>query len=119
MLIRFEVVTDEELNHPGLCLDDVTIPELGYAHDAETGDDGWVAEGFVRVTDQVPQQFLVQLITIGDETRVERMVLDDLSHGMMTITGLGQGIDRAVLVISALAPMTTEPASYRYQITQN
>jgi len=119
VLIRFEVVTDEELNHPGLCLDDVTIPELGYAHDAETGDDGWVAEGFVRVTDQVPQQFLVQLITIGDETRVERMVLDDLSHGMMTITGLGQGIDRAVLVISALAPMTTEPASYRYQITQN
>jgi len=36
----------------------------------------------------------------------------------MAITGLGQGIDRAVLVISALAPMTTEQASYRYQITQ-
>ncbi len=119
VLIRFEVVTDEELNHPGLCLDDVTIPELGYAHDAESGDDGWLAEGFLQVTDLVPQQFLVQLITIGDETRVERMVLDDLSHGTMTITGLGQGIDRAVLVISALAPATTEPASYHYQITQN
>ncbi|MBN1137047.1 MAG: immune inhibitor A [Anaerolineae bacterium] len=118
VLIRFEVVTDEELNHPGLCLDDVTIPELGYAHDAESGAEGWLAEGFLQVTDQVPQQFLVQLITIGDETRVERMVLDDLSYGTMTITGLGQSVDRAVLVISALAPVTTEQASYRYQITQ-
>jgi len=118
VLVRFEVVTDEELNHPGLCLDDVTIPELGYSHDAEAGDDTWLAEGFLRVTDQVPQQFLVQLITMGSEARVERMVLDDLSHGTMAITGLGQGIDRVVLVISALAPMTTEQASYRYQITQ-
>lgn len=119
VLIRFEVITDEELNHPGLCLDDVTIPELGYTHDAEAGDDGWTAEGFLLVTDYVPQQFLVQLITIGDETQVERMELDELSHGTMTITGLGQSIDRAVLVISALAPVTTERASYRYQITQD
>jgi len=119
VLIRFEVVTDEELNHPGLCLDDVTIPELGYRHDVETGDDGWLAEGFVQVTDYVPQQFLVQLITIGDETRVERMALDDLSHGTITITGLGQSINRAVLVISALAPVTTERAPYHYQITQD
>ena len=119
VLIRFEVITDEELNHPGLCLDDVTIPELGYTHDAEAGDDGWIAEGFLLVTDYVPQQFLVQLITIGDETQVERMELDELSHGTMTVTGLGQGIDRAVLVISALAPVTTERASYRYQITQD
>jgi immune inhibitor A len=118
VLVRFEVVTDEELNRPGLCVDDVTIPELGYAHDAESGDEGWLAEGFLRVTDQVPQQFLVQLITMGKETRVGQMVLDDLSHGTMIVVGLGQGIDRAVLVISALAPVTTERASYRYQITQ-
>lgn len=119
VLIRVEVVTDEELNHPGLCLDDVTIPELGYAHDAESSDDGWLAEGFVRVTDQVPQQFLVQMISIGDETRVERITLDDLCHGTMTVTGLGQSVDRAVLVISALAPATTEPAPYHYHITLN
>jgi len=73
----------------------------------------------LQITNQVPQQFLVQLITIGDETRVERMALDDLSHGTMKIAGLGQSVDRAVLVISALAPATTEPATYRYQITQN
>jgi immune inhibitor A len=119
VLIRFEVVTDEELNRPGLCLDDMAIPELGYAHDVETGDDGWLAEGFLQITGQVPQQFLVQLITFGDETRVERMALDDLSHGTVTIPGLGQSVDRAVLVVSALAPVTTEPASYRYLITQN
>jgi len=119
VVIRLEVITDEELNHPGLCVDDVTIPELGYAHDAETGDDGWLAEGFLRVTDQIPQQFLVQLITMGEETQVQQMVLDSLSHGTITITGLGHGVDQAVLVVSALAPSTTEPALYDYRITQN
>ncbi len=47
------------------------------------------------------------------------MTLDDLCHGTMTVTGLGQSVDRAVLVISALAPVTTEPAPYHYHITLN
>jgi immune inhibitor A len=116
VLVRFEVITDEELNHPGLCLDDITIPELDYSHDLETSDDGWQAEGFLRVTDHIPQQFLVQLITVGNETRVERMDLDDLHQGTMQISGMGNGVDHAVLVITALAPATTEWAAYHIQI---
>jgi hypothetical protein len=54
VLIRFEVVTDEAVNHPGFCLDGVSIPELGYRDDAEAGTDGWQAEGWVRVTDHIP-----------------------------------------------------------------
>ncbi len=115
--LRFEVVTDESVNRPGLCLDGISIPELGYTDDAEV-DDGWQADGWLRITDQIPQRFLVQIITIGRETRVQRMALDRWNHGMLTVAGLGRQVDRAVLVISALAPATTEPATYAYRVTQ-
>jgi hypothetical protein len=118
ILIRFEVVTDEALNRPGLALDDISIPELGYSYDVEEGEGGWQAEGWVRVTDHVPQDFLVQLLTIGDEPRVERVALDRQMQGAVTVAGLGQEIDRAVLIISALAPATTEWATYSYEVTQ-
>ncbi len=118
VLLRFEVITDEAVTHPGLCLDGISIPELGYRDDVETGDDGWQANGWLRVTDQVPQRFLVQLITVGRKTRVERMVLDERNHGTLQVAGLGRQVDRAVLVVSALAPATTEPATYAYRVTQ-
>jgi hypothetical protein len=60
----------------------------------------------------------VHLITIGEETHVERISLDEQTRGKMSIAGLGQGIDRAVLVVSALAPSTTESAAYTYQIVE-
>jgi len=115
VLLRFEVVTDEAVTHPGLCLDGVSIPELGYADDAEEGDGGWQASGWLRVTDQVPQKFLVQLITLGQDKRVTRMALDERNHGLLTVAGLG---DRALLVVSALTPATTQPATYAYRVTQ-
>ncbi len=117
VLVRFEVVTDEAVNHPGLSLDDIAIPELGYRTDVEMGTDGWAAVGWARVTDAVPQRFLVQIITLSDQTRVERLELDDRMQGSFSLAAPEQGTGRAVLAISALAPATTEPAAYSYQIT--
>ncbi|NIV33713.1 MAG: hypothetical protein GWN58_30985 [Anaerolineae bacterium] len=117
VLVRFEVVTDEAVNHPGMSLDDISIPELGYHTDVEMGADGWETEGWTRVTADVPQRFLVQLITLGDQTRVERLELDNQMQGTYRLDGPVQGTDRAVLIVSALAPATTEPAIYHYQIS--
>jgi immune inhibitor A len=117
VLLRFEVITDDAVNRPGLCLDGISIPELGYADDAEHGDDGWQAAGWLRVADHVPQQFIVQLITVGDQTHVQRMALDAQNHGTLTIAGLGDTVDHAVLVVSAATPVTTEWAAYSYRAT--
>jgi hypothetical protein len=117
VLVRFEVITDDTVNYPGFAVDDIAVPELGYHTGAEEGDDGWQAAGWLRVTDRIPQEFLVQLITIGATTRVERMPLDKAMHGTMTVAGFGDDVDRAVLVVSALAPATTEQATYAYQIS--
>jgi len=118
ILVRFEVITDEALNSPGLCLDGISIPELGYAHDPDEGDEGWQAEGWLRVTDHIPQQFLIHLITFGRQVRVERIVLDNSNHATVAVDGLGRTVDRAVLVVSGTAPVTTEPAAYTLEISQ-
>jgi hypothetical protein len=118
ILIRFEVITDDTVTRPGLCLDDISIPELRYRSDVETGPDGWRAEGWIRATSHVPQSFLLQLISLGKETRVRKLPLDERMRGTFTISGLGRDVDRVVLVVSALAPATTEWAGYSYQIRE-
>jgi len=117
VLVRFEVITDDTVNHVGFCVDDVAIPELGYTYDAETGDDGWDGEGFIRTDNVLPQRFIVQMIEIGDHPQVQRMVLDELQQGRLELRGLGDELDRAVLIISGYAPVTTELAGYEYEVT--
>ena len=117
VLVRFEVVTDESVNHPGLCLDGIAVPELGYADDAESDSGGWLAEGWLRITDHVPQKWLVQVITLGREIRVERLELDAQMHGTLAVPGLGDNVDQAILVISGVTPVTTEWATYEYRIS--
>ncbi len=126
--IRFEYLTDEAVHRPGLCVDDIAIPEVGYYHDAEDGDDEWVAEGFIRSDNTVPQGFIVQLIRLPknmpDSVTVERLSLPQAAasaregewqSGSWMIQGL-EGVRKAILVIAAVAPSTTEVASYRYEL---
>jgi hypothetical protein len=111
-------VTDDAVNRPGWTIDDISIPEIGFYDDVEHGADGWQAEGFVRMDNILPQRFLVEVLEIGDKIKLERMSLDATNHGVMTIEGLGTTVNRAVLIISGLAPVTSQPASYEYKLTQ-
>ena len=54
-------------------MDDVSIPEIGYATNFETDYGGWQAEGFVRMENILPQTFGLTLITKGQKTTVERI----------------------------------------------
>jgi hypothetical protein len=113
--IRFEYITDDAYNDPGLCVDDISIPELGYIDDAETAG-GWEAQGFIRSNNILPQEWIVQVIEFGPETVVREMELSDTQDGRLVIEGLGDEVKGAVLVISALAPSTTEIAGYEYAV---
>ncbi len=115
ILLRFEYVTDDALNTPGWLIDDVSIPELGYQDDVEAGPAGWLAEGFVRTNNAVPQRYLVQLITFGAETSVRRLPLraDQTARWHLPLAQA----DHAILVISGLAPVTTEPSDYHYRLS--
>ena len=60
----------------------------------------------------------MQLVTLAHVTHVERVALDEQMRGTVTVAGLGREIDRAVLGVSAVTPMTTEWAAYACQVIQ-
>jgi hypothetical protein len=116
--LRFEYLTDAAVMHAGFFVDDIEIPEISYRYDVDSGDGGWVAHGFVRHANVLPQQWSVQLITLGKNgTTVERLPIANDQTGHWNIH-LGQDVDRTVLVINGLTPVTTEPARYWFAVTQ-
>jgi hypothetical protein len=115
VLVRFEYITDDAVNRPGFVVDDIAIPEIGYSSDFESGTDGWEAEGFIRHANVLPQRFIVQMVLFGSQTTVQRLELAEDQTGQWQVP-LGGDIDRAVISISGIAPVTTEPASYQYEV---
>ena len=117
MLLRFEYVTDQATNYRGALLDDVQIPELGYADDAEA-DAGWEYAGFVRSDNVVPQPWGLRLVEYRRGGAIQVRSLAVGGDGRLTerLPSLGGDLERAVLVVSGLAPRTLEPARYRVSL---
>lgn len=117
ILLRFELVTDDAVNHPGLFLDDIAVPEIGFWDDGEAGDKGWDAAGFLRVDNRIPLEYVVQVLLIGpDGPEVSRLSLAADQTGEMRIAGLGERFSEGAIAISALAPATTLPVPYWYEV---
>ncbi len=116
--VRFEYITDDAFNLPGVALQDIRLPEINYAYNADSGDGGWQAQGFVRTSNTVPEKYSVQLIGAGPDgkTQVQRLKLSADQSGEWTVP-LSQ-LKNAVLVLSALARTTTEPAPYQLRISE-
>ncbi len=116
ILLRFEYITDDAVHHSGLCVDDIRISELGYAYDAEQGDDGWVAQGFVRTDNTLPQHYLVQVIRLDGTASVRRVLVAGEDGATLAIPRFDAGTGRSILIVSAMTRFSHEPAPYHYEI---
>jgi immune inhibitor A len=116
ILLRFEMVTDDAVNEPGLLIDDVAIREAGFEDDGESGASGWTSEGWLLTDNSVRQRWLVQVLQIADsQVTVRRMTVGEDGRGELSIPQLDGG--EAVVIVSGLAPVTTETATYSYEVT--
>lgn len=109
LLLRFEYITDGAVNRPGLLLDDLRIAELDYFEDFEAGAAGWELNGWVRLENELPQRFLLQVLD-GSTRTVQRIAV---SAGAATVKINGP----VTLAISGLTPFTTEAAQYELKVT--
>ena len=118
VLLRFKYVTDDAFNANGLGIDDIGIPEINFHDDAES-ESGWYAEGWVRTTNRVPQDYTVQVITIGRTTEVRDLPLAPDRTGSLLVRDVGPNreIERIVIAIAATTPLTTGVTSYGLDIT--
>jgi hypothetical protein len=115
ILARFEYITDDAVNRAGLMVDDISIPELNYTEDFESGDGEWDGQGFVLIDNILPQKFVVQVIQgQGSGATVERLELDAANTGSVTLDIPGG--EAVTLVVSGVTAFTTEVASYQFEV---
>jgi hypothetical protein len=105
--LRFQYVTDGNLNFGGFAVDDIEIPGLPL-DDCET-DNGWVTSGFIRSTNLVSQRFAVQVLHFGDRGTVERRTVE---NGEITLDLDTTGDRKTLLAVTGFAVRTTEPVAF-------
>jgi immune inhibitor A len=115
IVLRFSLITDDGVSLPGLALDNLRIPEIGWSDDAERATPGWEARGWTRTDNRLPQQWEVRLIRrSGTQVAIEPLELDAINAGSYRLAPGESG----TLVVMATTPHTTERASYRVTTEQ-
>ena len=113
--VRFEYVTDAAVNGEGLLVDDISVDAIDYFTDFEADDGGWVADGFVRIQNALPQTFRLALIIDGNPTTVE-MVEVNADQTVEIPLSIGGDVDSVTLVVSGTTRFTRDVASYKIEI---
>ena len=114
ILVRFEMITDDGVSQPGLAVDDIRIPEIGYSSDFETDGGGWDANGWIRTDNRLPQNIWVQAIQqTGNDISVTRWLAPSESHWSLPLIA---GTNDVTLVISPFAAVTTIPMTYTLNV---
>jgi hypothetical protein len=116
ILVRFEMITDDAINQPGMAIDNVRIEAIDYTEDFETGGGDWEAAGWIRTDNRLPLDVWVQAMwTLDGVPTVVRWLheADSAPMGQSTwqVT-IPDGADDAVIAISPFAPVTTNPIPY-------
>jgi immune inhibitor A len=109
ILLRFEMVTDDAKTNPGIALDEISIPELNYIADFESGDDGWQMEGWIRSDNRLPQRAWVQVVQyVGSEASITRYLADGIGNYQVVLL---PNVERVTLAISPFT-LSTVPMPY-------
>ncbi len=116
VLLRFWSINDQGVHGPGILIDNIAIPEIGFRDDGESGANEWEAEGFVRTSGELPQLWELRLVrtAANGQVTVERLAVD--ADGVATATLAGG--ESGVLVVIAVTPYTSERAGYEVVITE-
>ena len=117
VLVRFHYVTDDAINGTGICLDTISVPELGFL-DSVSVNEGWTTNGFYRTDNRIPQKYAVYLVeTNGDEKIVTPVDIDESNRGKFIVSNL-QTLDEAVLVVGSLAEGSDNFAEYNLTLRE-
>ncbi len=109
IMIRFETLTDSAIRNGGFAIDDIAIPQLGYANDTEGETGEWRSEGFVRTGWQIPQSWVALYVDETNVGIVQPIPLNVLNQGQLQVELAREG---GVLIVMPTAPFAQNPADY-------
>jgi hypothetical protein len=112
--IRFEYITDAAVNGEGFLLDDVRVDAAGYTSDFEADDGGWIAEGFGRVENVLPQTYRLSIIVRGETTTVTHIPVNADQTAEFPLS-LKPG-EEAILIVTGTTRYTRLSAGYQIEV---
>ncbi len=107
--VRFEYLTQGGSTGQGFFVDDIRLDAIHYLDDAESSAGGWQTSGFMRVTQTVPQHWLVNVIVRSTPPQVIPVTLDANNTRQLDLTVPTSGV---VIVVGAAAPFIQGTANY-------
>lgn len=116
--LKFDYITDLAVNGEGLVLDDISIPEIGFWTDFESDAGGWMADGFVRIQNKLPQDFLITYIHQGKEIKITPLSFNDIGYVYQEIP-TAKANEKNYLVISGMTRYTITPADFEIKLSPN
>ncbi len=114
VLVRFHYVTDDALHETGICLDHIAVPEIGIDPDASF-DGTWVPQGFRRIDNRAPQEYIVQVVEEGNSNVVRELRLNSDNAGQIVVPAT-RGLEKVYVIVAALSPDTLQEAPYHLSI---
>jgi hypothetical protein len=106
---------DLAVNRYGFAVDDLSIPEINWNDDAESGDSGWTSAGFLRIHNRIPQVWGVRAV----EERADGSIV---VHDLDIVNGAGKlsidfsALKRLIVFVIGQTRYTDLPASYRVEV---
>ncbi len=112
--VRFEYVTDAAVTGEGFLLDDVSVDAINYKSNFETDDGGWIAKGFSRVQNIIPQSYKLALITKGPDTTVTMIEVgpDQIVNIPLSL----KSGEEATLIVTGTTRYTRKNTIYQIEI---
>ncbi|MBA4384648.1 MAG: hypothetical protein C0410_07920 [Anaerolinea sp.] len=115
--LRFEMISDGALSNEGFAVDNLRIQEIGYEETFETGDGGWVTDGFSRIQNIIPQTFLVSIITSSPEKSIKKYTVS-AGEELDLMLDPNCYSDDPILVVSGSSRYTRQKAQYTITLTE-
>jgi hypothetical protein len=117
VLLRLEYVTDDAVHLQGICFDDFEIRELGWFDFAESDRD-WKSDGFARVSNAIPQTWLVQVLRTrqGSPLRVTEVPVGPSGDAEFRLDGVDEA-ETVVVVVSATTSDSMAAAPYTLRLS--
>lgn len=110
--LRFEYITDAAVTGNGMLVDDISIPSIGYFNDFESGNGDWDAAGFVRIQNNLPQNFHLATVTHTTSGTIVEYVPVSANGTAKIPIHIGGDVKDITLVVAATTRFTLEKATY-------
>ena len=110
LLLRFEVMSAIATSYGGMAIDDLYIKAIGFHDGFESPDDGWVANGWIRTDNRLPNNTWLQAVQdTGGGLHVSRSLVS--GRGDLSVD-IVPGVSQVLVAVSPVVPRTSVRTDY-------